>query len=207
MTRPRRVGDRGVKHVAFYFPGGYMPGDDLVERRPHAFVERLAWVTLRALERTRATVEPILYDAYSFLDFDRFRAGVVRDVTAALERHGPDRVTLVGKSMGGHALCVIVEEQLDLPEDARLIWLTPVWGRDPTWEAARATTIPSLYVVGLADHEYHVPERHAVLPGRTVAIEGADHRFEVAGDVFATLDAWRQMAEAVLAFASRAESW
>jgi hypothetical protein len=126
-----------------------------------------------------------------------FRTGIVRDVTAALERWVPDRVTLVGKSMGGHALRVIIEERLDLPEDVRLVWLTPGWARDQTWKAARETTIPSLYVVGLADHEYHVPERHAVLPGRTLTLHGADHRLEVAGDVFATLDAWRQMAEAV----------
>lgn len=182
-----------------------MPGEDLVEHEPHAFVERLAWVTLRALDQTGATVVPVLYDAYSFQDFDRFRAGVVRDAASALDRDRPDRVTLVGKSMGSHALSVIIEQQLELPDDSRLIWLTPGWGFDSTWEAARATAVPSLYVVGLADDDYHVPDRHAVLPGRTVAIEGADHRLEVKGDVFATLGAWRQMAEAVFSFASRAE--
>lgn len=182
-----------------------MPGEDLVEHEPHAFVERLAWVTLRALEQTGATVEPVLYDALSFLDFDSFSAGVVRDVPKALDRHRPDRVTLVGKSMGTSALGVILQRKVELPPDTRLVWITPTWRHDALWELARDTTVESLYIVGLADG-HHLPERHAAMPGRTVAIEGADHRLEVPGDVFATLSAWRTMAEAVHAFACRASN-
>jgi hypothetical protein len=36
-----------------------------------------------------------------------------------------------------------------------------------------------------------------------VAITGADHRLEVAGDVIATLGSWRTMADAVVRFARR----
>jgi hypothetical protein len=36
-----------------------------------------------------------------------------------------------------------------------------------------------------------------------VAITGADHRLEVAGDVIATLGSWRTMADAVVRFAGR----
>jgi hypothetical protein len=189
-------------HLAFYFPGGYMPGEDLAERKPHAFVERLAWVTLRALEQAADVVEPVLYDAIPASDLDRFRTGVIRDVRAGLEQHKPDRVTLVGKSRGVSALGVVLQE-VELPADTRIIWLTPVWRNGgPNWDIARENAISALYVVGLAD-ELHKPDRHAVMIGRTVAIPDADHRLEVSGDIFATLAAWRTMAEAVVAFASR----
>lgn len=84
-----------------------------------------------------------------------------------------------------------------------MIWLTPVWRSDEVWRAACANTIESLHVVGLADSEYHDPERHTAVAGETVAIAEADHRLEVAGDVFATLGSWRTMAEAVVRFAGR----
>ena len=60
----------------------------------------------------------------------------------------------------------------------------------------------NLYIVGLADDEYHDPERHAAVAGQTVAITDADHRLEIAGDVFATL-VMRAMADAVTAYAGR----
>ena len=81
--------------------------------------------------------------------------------------------------------------------------MTPVWRSDGSWNAARSTSYTSLYVVGFADHQYHDAERHAEVRGETVAIADADHRLEVAGDIFATLDPWRTMAEAVVRFAAR----
>jgi hypothetical protein len=41
------------------------------------------------------------------------------------------------------------------------------------------------------------------MTGTTIAIPDADHRLEVAGDILATLAAWRTMAETVVPFASR----
>ena len=64
-----------------------------------------------------------------------------------------------------------------------MIWLTPVWKVDAAREAACSNTIPSLYVVGLGDTDYHMPDRHERVPGETVAVAGADHGLEVAGDV------------------------
>ena len=100
---------------------------------------------------------------------------------------------------------MVLEEQLELPSDTRLIWVTPTWRHDHLWELARTTTIQSLYIVGLADN-HHIPERQAAMPGQTVAIEDADHRLQVAGDILATLGAWRTMAEAIYAFAGREQS-
>lgn len=183
-------------HLAVSFPGGSIPGQD-------PFDDRLAWVTLRALEQAGAYALPVHYDDSVIAgDRERFEAGVRRELQGAIAYHQPDRLTIVGKSRGTHALRLVCDEP-DLPDDTRLIWITPVWRADESWKAACATTIPSLHIVGLADHEYHDPERHTAVPGETVAIDGADHRLEVPGDVFATLDAWRAMADAIVRFAGR----
>jgi hypothetical protein len=184
-------------HLAVYFPGGSIGGQD-------PFDERLAWVTIRALEDAGAAVVPVRYDDDVLAqDRERFENGVRRELRGALAFHQPDRVTIVGKSRGTHALRLACTEDFALPADTRLIWLTPTWRSDAAWDAARATTIESLHVVGLADHAYHDVERHQQVPGETVAIPDADHRLEIAGDVLRTLDAWRTMSEAIVRFAAR----
>jgi hypothetical protein len=184
-------------HLAVHFPGGSLPGQD-------PFDERLAWVTIRALEHAGAVVVPVRYDDDLLSpDQERFESGVRREVRGALACCQPDRVTIVGKSRGTHALRLVCVEDFELPEDTRLIWLTPVWRSDGSWQAACSNTLQSLHVAGLADHPYHDPDRHRAVPGETVAIPAADHRLEVAGDILATLDAWRTMADAVVHFAGR----
>jgi len=181
-----------------YFPGGSIPGLD-------PFDDRLAWITLRALEQAGALVVPVHYDDDVLAqDHARFESGVRRELCGALAHHEPTRLTMVGKSRGTFALKIACTEAFSYPADTRMIWLTPVWRSDEAWQAARANTIDSLHVVGLADREYHDPERHEVVAGETVAIPDADHRLEIPGDVFATLDAWRTMASAVVRFAGRA---
>ena len=188
---------RRTVHLAIYFPGGSLGGQD-------PFDERLAWVTIRALEDAGAVVVPVRYDDDLLSpNQGRFDSGIRREVEGALAFYRPDRLTVVGKSRGTHGLRLICTEHFEVPDDTRLIWLTPVWRSDGSWNAARSNPFPSLYVVGLADHQYHDAERHAGVSGETVAIAEADHRLEVAGDVFATLDAWRTMAEAVVRFAAR----
>ena len=98
---------------------------------------------------------------------------------------------------------LVCVEDFQLPDDTRLIWLTPVWRADESWQAACGNTLQSLHVVGLADDEYHDPARHQEVTGETVAIPAADHRLEIGGDILATLDAWRTMADAVMRFAAR----
>jgi hypothetical protein len=188
---------RRTVHLAIYFPGGTLPGQD-------PFDERLAWVTIRALENAGAVVLPVHYDDDVLSqNRERFESGGRREVNGALAFYRPDRLTVVGKSRGTHALRLICAEEYELPDDTRLIWLTPIWRSDRSWDAARSTSYASLYVVGLADNDYHDAERHAEVRGETVAIANADHRLEVAGDIFATLDAWRTMTEAVVRFAAR----
>jgi hypothetical protein len=136
-------------------------------------------------------------------DQDRFEEGIRGEVSGALWFYKPDRVTIVGKSRGTHALALLCTEDFQLPDDTRMIWLTPTWKWDPSWEAARSNRRLSMYVVGLADHQYHIVDRHREVPGETVEIPAADHRLEVADNIFATLDAWRTMADAIVRFAGR----
>jgi hypothetical protein len=184
-------------HLAFYFPGGYIPGQD-------PFDNWLARFTIQALEEAGAVVLPVRYDDSVLApNWERFDAGICREVRGALAFHRPDRVTVLGKSRGTQALRVVCTEEFDFPADARLIWQTPVWRSDRAWEAACATTLESLHLVGLADHEYHDPERHRSVRGETVEFPGGDHGLERAGDVLGSLDNVRAMAEAIIRFAGR----
>lgn len=184
-------------HLAIYFPGGYTHGQD-------PFFEPSASFTIRVLEQAGAFVLPVRYDDDVLApDRERFESGICREVRGALAHHQPDRLTVAGKSRGTAALRIVCTENFDLPDDTRLIWLTPTWDSNRSWQAACSTTLSSLHVVGLADHEYHRPERHTAVHGETVAIEGADHGLRVKEDVFASLDAQRTMAEAIYRFAAR----
>ncbi len=78
-----------------------------------------------------------------------------------------------------------------------------MWRSDDPWQAACANPPQSLHVVGVDDHQHHDADRHSKIAGETVEIPATDHRLEVAGDIFATLDAWRTMADAVVRFADR----
>lgn len=184
-------------HLAMYLPGGALPGQD-------PFAAPLAYLSIRAMEDAGATVVPIRYDDNAYApDRERFEASVRRELRGALSFYQPDRVTILGKSRGTHALRLVCVEDHALPNDTRLIWQTPVWKSDESWEAARSTPLTSLYIVGLADHQYHDPDRHAELPGETVSIPGGDHGLEIAGDVLATVDAWRATTDAIIRFAGR----
>ena len=184
-------------HLAFYFPGGYGPGQD-------PFDNYLAWITIRSLEQAGAYVIPVRYDDSLFEpDADRFDAGIRREVLGGLAYHRPDRVTVLGKSRGTQALRLVSTEELGLPTDTRLIWQTPVWRSDRSWEAAKKNPFDSLHLVGLADRDYHDPGRHQEVLGETVAIAEADHGLSIPGDILATIEALHTVSEAIIRFAGR----
>lgn len=148
---------------------------------------------------------PVRYDDSVLApDPERFEDGVRREVNGALAHYQPDRLTVVGKSRGTHALRIVCTDDFNLPDDTRLVWQTPNWRSDRSWQAACSNRRPSLHIIGLADHECHEPERHREVFGETVAIKDADHGLDVKGDIFATLEAWRTMVSAVVQFAARA---
>jgi hypothetical protein len=185
-----------VTHVALVFPG---------MSYGHAS-PALRYVAL-ALEQTGAVVERITYPVVDehrgqqpFWTPERearFAADVLTATRRALVRE-PDRVTLVGKSLGTHALASLVDE-VALPAHTDAVWLTPVFGEDAVFEAARRCRWRSLHVVGLAD-SVHVPERQAQVPGAVLELPGADHVLEVDGDVMASIAALALLTERVLDF-------
>lgn len=174
-----------MTHLALTFPGMAYHHD-----------APLLWFARVALRQAGATVVPVTYDDPR--DDARFFAGVRRDVTAAIEEHQPERITLVGKSLGTHALAEIA--RAGLAPEAAAIWLTPVWST-PSWEAARSSGWRMLHVIGLAD-EVHAPDRQAELPGEVLAIDGADHILEIDGDVATSLAALERVTLAILDFVS-----
>lgn len=93
-------------------------------------------------------------------DLERFESGIRRDVGGALSHYRPEVVTLVGKSGGTHALHQVLVGEFHLPDDARLIWQTLVWGAlTADGPGKRRVPLAALYVVGLADHKFHDPDR------------------------------------------------
>jgi hypothetical protein len=176
--------------VAVSFPGGYEIGDD-----PHS--APLAQIVRQSLAQVGYDVVDVMYD--DFADDDRRNAGIRRDVAAATGT--ATEILFVGKSFGSKALALLADE---LPEgsSARFVWLTPVWKWDDAWEAAMRSRAPALYVVGGAD-PYHLADRQAALPGKSVLIDGVDHGLEDPNDVLRTLDSWRVAAEAIMDFGRR----
>lgn len=172
-------------HLALVFPGrGYLHQHPVL-RAMHL-----------ALGQLGATVQAISYDDVE--DDGRFYAGVQRDVDSALATYAPDRLTLVGKSLGTWALSRLCET-LPRRTSTKVVWLTPVWADDEVLAAAARCPWPSLHVVGLADPA-HDPARQSSVPGQVLALPGANHAFEVHGDVVATIDAWRTVTLAVMDF-------
>ena len=105
---------------------------------------------------------------------------------------------VVAKSLGTLALPEAVDR--DLPG----VWLTPVLTRTEVAAAVRRLTAPSLLVGGTADELWDP----SVTPGpgvEVLEIEGADHALELGTDVVRSLDALRQVVDAVASFVARLE--
>ena len=171
-----------MTHLAVVFPGASYHHGMPVLRLPSL-----------VLERAGAVVVPVSYT--STTEDEPFYAGVDAALEAALAEHGPTRLTLVGKSLGGHALAHLARRGVGADE---AVWLTPVFVRDEVYDGAQRASWRSLYVYGTADPAHH-PERQASLAGAKVELAGADHALEVAGDPAATLDGWRRIVDAVSA--------
>ena len=174
-------------HLGIFFPGGGY-------RHEHP----LFWFARNALRDAGAREVLITYEPYERLDdledpSHAFYDGIRRDVTLALSTHAPTRVTLVGKSLGTMALGEVARSG-SIP-DATALWLTPIWEHDPTFAAAQSCQWDSLFVVGTADPTY-ITERHALLGGETVVVDGGDHALQVSGDTLASIDALRAVTEA-----------
>jgi pimeloyl-ACP methyl ester carboxylesterase len=161
-----------------------------------------------ALEEIGAKVEVVPYPDFrpssleleAARDFDEQVTAALRAIVASATW---SRITFVAKSRGTLYLAAMSEP---LPCDrVDAIWVTPLLGLDYVRDGLLSKSWPSLIVAGSAD-PYHDAAAHAEVSGllaaRQVVIADADHGLVVAGDVRRTVDGFRELAEASLAFAS-----
>jgi len=169
-----------VTHLAIVFPGASYGHRQPGLRLPTMVLESRGALVVAASYRSTTEDEP-------------FYAGVDATYDEALAEHRPSRITLVGKSLGGHALAHLARRGVRADE---AVWLTPVLERDEVFAGASAAPWPSLWIYGTADSAHH-PARQAHLPGEHLQLDGADHVLEVEGDPSATVDCWRRIVVAV----------
>lgn len=161
-----------------------------------------------ALEEMGAKVERVSYGeprapGLGLEESMEFNARVSEQVAAIVDQHDPAKVTFVAKSLGTLSLAVMDKALLHCKVEA--VWVTPLLGLDHVRGGVLDKEWPSLIVAGSAD-PYHVPVTHAevcaALRAQDLVIEGADHGLVVQGDVLATVEGFRRIAEVSLAFAA-----
>ncbi|HXW80384.1 MAG TPA: hypothetical protein VEJ84_12845, partial [Acidimicrobiales bacterium] len=135
------------------------------------------------------------------LEFDAF---VSERVVEILVEARPSKVTFIAKSRG--TLFLSAMRKVPLPSEVDAIWVTPLLGLDYVRGGVIDRRWPSLVVAGSAD-PYHDPVSHAkvceTIGGESLVIEGANHGLVVGGSVRATVEGFRALGEASLAFAAR----
>ncbi|MST33362.1 hypothetical protein GHK86_11615 [Acidimicrobiaceae bacterium USS-CC1] len=187
----------GHRHLAIVLPGqSYGPLGPAI-RIPLLAVEQVGAevVEVRYPERPATEDEP----------WDAFHDSVLEQVRAAVADARPDEITFVAKSLGTVALAALPPSLLaQVP--VRAIWLTPIFGQASVRAGAIAMGRPSLLVAGGGD-DLHAPQDHAAVAGalraESLVIPRADHLLEVPGDVIATADGFRSLAERALGFLRR----
>jgi pimeloyl-ACP methyl ester carboxylesterase len=162
-----------------------------------------------AVEETGAQVKVVPYPEFrpqgleraEALEFDAF---VSERVVEILAEGSPSKVTFIAKSRG--ALFLSTMGEVPLPADVDAIWVTPLLGLDYVRDGVTGKRWPSLLVAGTAD-PYHDPAAHAkvceTIGAESLVVDGADHGLVVRGSVGATVEGFRALAEASLAFAAR----
>ncbi len=135
----------------------------------------------------------------------RFSADVAAAANAGLARKRYQRVTLIGKSLGTLAMAHLLGSEPRLA-GAECIWLTPLI-TDPALRLPVLRIHPrSIFVIGTDDLHYDPASLADLLDatgGELVAIEGADHSLEIAGDVMGSIGALRTMMLAIAGFLDR----
>ncbi|MGH3926754.1 MAG: hypothetical protein ACRDTT_28480, partial [Pseudonocardiaceae bacterium] len=134
-----------------------------------------------------------------------FNAAVLDQVSVVIDRYHPDKVTFVAKSRG--ALFLAAMDKATVSFEVEAIWVTsplvdlPYVGQGIVDKAWR-----SLLVAGSAD-PYHEPTSHAeicaAIGAAELVISNGNHGLVVEGDVLATVDGYRQLAETALSYVRR----
>jgi len=163
-----------------------------------------------ALEQMGARVERVSYGEPRAqglgLDESReFNARVTEQVSDIINQHHPAQVTFVAKSRGALFLAAM-DKVLDCRVEA--VWVTPLFGLDYVRAGVLDKAWPSLVVAGSAD-PYHDATAHvevcSTIRAQDLVIEDADHGLVIEGNVLATVDGFRRLAEVTLAFAAQGQ--
>ena len=161
-----------------------------------------------ALEEVGAQLEVVPYPDFrpAGLERDDARAfdEFVRERVIEIVGSGTwSRVTFIAKSRG----TLFLAPMPDLVSGASVeaIWVTPLLGLDYVRQGVLGKGWRSLIVAGSAD-PYHDASAHdavcSAIGATSLVIDGAHHGLVVDGDVLATIDGYRALAEASLAFAA-----
>lgn len=142
---------------------------------------------------------------YREFSFDEMAQAIRTDVGAVIDRvlqnASYDDYILIGKSIGTIALGF--EVQRDLFQKAKVIWFTPLLGRDFVWNAMMHSKQRSLCFIGDNDSCY-IEERFERLranPNLLLRlIPGVNHGLEYETDLFASMDVLKQVMKEVEAF-------
>jgi hypothetical protein len=185
-----------MSHLAVVLPGsGYGPAG------PALLVPQLA------ARQTGADVRVVAYPEWRpGMDEDRALefASIVREqIRETIANVQPTRLTLLAKSLGCEVIARMDREVVPSDCDVAVVWATPVFGLPAVRIGAIGKHWRSLVVSGDADPYYDAAGTAAVLDavdGDALIIPGADHSLEVDGDVLATVDGFRRLAEVVLRF-------
>ncbi|OZB91251.1 alpha/beta hydrolase [Paenibacillus sp. XY044] len=142
---------------------------------------------------------------YREFGFEEIAEAIRTDVGAvidhALQNASYDDYALIGKSIGTIALGF--EVQRELFRNAKVIWFTPLLGRDFVWNAMMRSKQRGLCFIGDNDSCY-IEERFQQLrenPKLTLRlIPGVNHGLEYETDLFPSLDVLKQVMKEVEAF-------
>ena len=194
------------RHLALVLPGG-------AAGSPYTAPLLIPWL---AVEEAGAEVKIVPYPEFrppglALTDALEFDAFVFDRVVEILAEGRPSKVTFIAKSRG--TLFLSAMGDISLPSDVDAIWVTPLLGLDYVRNGVLAKGWPSLLVAGSAD-DYHHPVAHAkvceTMGAESLIIDGADHGLVVPRNVRATIEGFRALAGASLAFAAgepRAVGW
>jgi hypothetical protein len=192
--------DNTTPHLAILFPGyGYRVTMPLLYYPQRLLVGRGADVLCVEYAYDRHPGFRNLTEA----EWDRwFSADIEAACDAGLAQRPYQRLTLVGKSLGTLATAHLLTTDTRL-ERADCVWLTPLLHNERQRAQIVKAKPRSLFVVGTADTHYDravLRELEQATGGQSVVIEGADHSLEIEGSVPRSLDALRQVLDALAGF-------
>jgi hypothetical protein len=192
--------DAATNHLAIILPGrGYT-----------AQMPLLFYPTTLLLDRSADVLRvDYAYDrqpAFEALSFDQQLRWLWGDVSAAyragLSQRAYQRVTIIGKSLGTLAMGHLLTTET-LPSRVNAVWLTPLVRFEPLRQQIKQFQGRSLFVIGTADNQYDpaiLEDLHQATGGEVVIVEGADHGFNVKGDVIRSIQAVEQAVRAIQTF-------